>query len=260
MVSLLPDQVRDEIAEPHRFAVDLGIGEQRPDVRTRRGAAAFEQILCEGKEFGQRPAHRLWRLAELGIVLPDEGVGPVIELKPAFRRQAEQFGERQQRQRRRQQRHEVDGLTARHPGDQRGGPLFDSPLDAVEPRRRQRGHNELAIAGVDRRIARDERDADRRLSRAGQPDLILVEDAVAAILIGRREDIRPLRHLDDVRMPQDRPEARTVTLGIPVDRVLAPKLREDRVRHAILIEAGILEIGSDEGGHRDQKPTRAEMP
>lgn len=127
------DQIADEIAERHRRAVDLGIGEQRGDVAGRFGAARLEQLLAEGEEFAQRRTHRFRALAEFGIVLADEGVGPVVQLGPQVDRHAEQLGQRHQRQRCGEGRHQIDRLAERDVRDQLRHTRPDARFDVAEP-------------------------------------------------------------------------------------------------------------------------------
>jgi hypothetical protein len=218
VVSLAPtrtrDQIADEIPEGDLLPMDFHVGQQRGDVVRRRFPPRFEQFAGEGEEIGERCRHGFGALAEIRIVLAHEGVGPVIELGPEIGRQAQQFAQRQQGR-----------------GADSGTRSTSSPsgiaatrcstrvrmrASIAEPCWRDRRHDVLAVLGVDRWIARDEGDADRAFARARQPNLVLVENAVASVFVGAGEQGGVARYLHDVGMAQHRPEARTVAFRVPV--------------------------------------------
>ncbi len=213
-------------------------------MRQHRQEVEFGRLL---RSFVEERAQRLGHLRQLGeallfrvhrrlgrVDIGDRDIGPVGELAPVVPRIIEQGREHHRGQLDRHSLNPVEGLVARQPVEDLGGPLANQPFHVGEVCRRDDRADHLALVVVAGRIHADEA---RPVHVLG-----LILDLDAAQFRGRGIDLVVDLDLHDVFVLGHRPIGAVAAIAAVMHRVLAPQPGEIGVPDVILVEPRIADV------------------
>ena len=231
-----------QVAVAEALSVDLGVYDRAPHVVGRMRALLLSPRAGIREHLRERGDERFRVASVFGVVESDEPVRPAVEQVAVIPWDAEDVGQDEQRHLGGDVLQEVD-LSLLADGIDNGARMrLDGRLElTAEHLGREGAIDDLAQLGVLRRVHVEHHPAqDRHIRR-----LRVAQEAGSQ---PRRELVGVSGDMRDLGMPEHRPEAgpagERARLGFvdPDDRRLAPHLREQAVRNAVLEGVGVSEV------------------